>query len=143
MKPKKPGRPRIHRIPTGGDPNPTRICTQCERDLDVNEFPCYQLESGRTKRRNWCRQCINDAQRAKNYGLSVDDYQNLVSDQNGLCKICSKQDSLVVDHCHETNKIRGLLCSQCNVGLGMFGDSVSTMLLAIDYLKLSNHTKSD
>jgi len=59
--------------------------------------------------------------------------------QNGLCAICKKpcdtNDVLSVDHCHETGKIRGLLCNKCNIGIGMLGDSVAGVQAALDYLK--------
>lgn len=57
--------------------------------------------------------------------------------QGGRCAICENNleiDKLNVDHCHTTNKIRGLLCDQCNYGLGNFKDNVSTLTKAIKYL---------
>lgn len=59
----------------------------------------------------------------------------LTNIQNGLCAICKlPTESLVLDHCHDTGKIRGLLCGTCNTGLGMFRDSVETVRAATDYL---------
>lgn len=59
--------------------------------------------------------------------------------QNGLCAICGRSEDLVgtlhLDHCHTTNKLRGLLCRRCNIGLGFFDDDKAKMLAAIDYLK--------
>ena len=46
--------------------------------------------------------------------------------------------NFAVDHCHETNQIRGLLCSSCNIGLGQFQDSIKLLSKAIDYLIKSN-----
>lgn len=59
--------------------------------------------------------------------------------QNGSCKICNTHQSelksiLYVDHCHTTNKIRGLLCQHCNTLLGYAKDNVETLSLAIQYL---------
>jgi len=48
--------------------------------------------------------------------------------------ICGSQEKLVVDHNHNTNKVRGLLCNHCNRGLGHFRDNTETLLKAIDYL---------
>lgn len=64
-------------------------------------------------------------------------------DQAGMCGICRNflsKDSryVVVDHCHETNRIRGLLYIACNTGLGMFKDRISNLQLAIEYLQHSN-----
>lgn len=74
------------------------------------------------------------------FGLSYQDYLDLQQKQNYSCKICLQKDeenntSLVVDHCHETGKIRGLLCSNCNRGIGMLQDNVNVLQNAIDYLK--------
>ena len=55
----------------------------------------------------------------------------------GKCNICSKpEDTLCVDHCHKTGKIRGLLCFDCNTGLGKLGDDVQSIQRAIDYLNV-------
>lgn len=64
-------------------------------------------------------------------------------DQGGMCGICrqllSKESRyVVVDHCHETNRIRGLLCISCNTGLGMFKDKIWILKQAIDYLEHAN-----
>jgi hypothetical protein len=53
----------------------------------------------------------------------------------GPCEICKANGSLVVDHNHDTDEIRGLLCSGCNTGLGKLGDTVDSLILAINYLK--------
>jgi hypothetical protein len=69
---------------------------------------------------------------AAKYGLSMKDYEALVIKQNGLCAICQKPQSaaarngaklLHVDHCHATNKVRGLLCMPCNTALGHLDDA--------------------
>lgn len=62
--------------------------------------------------------------------------------QNNRCKLCdlefdfsSKKTAPHVDHCHETGKIRGLLCNDCNIALGKFNDSVEKLQRAIYYLR--------
>jgi len=73
----------------------------------------------------------------RRFGITGKQYRQMYSAQNGTCAICKKKDehfSLAVDHCHETGKIRGLLCSQCNRGLGLFRDSKESLKAAIDYL---------
>lgn len=74
------------------------------------------------------------------YGISQDQYDQMLFNQNYSCKICSAPSSsfkkrLHVDHCHVTNKVRGLLCSNCNRALGLFKDSINILNSAIDYLK--------
>jgi hypothetical protein len=71
-----------------------------------------------------------------NFGITLEQYKDMLSLQNGLCAICGKSpEKLVVDHSHETGKVRGLLCSNCNVGLGLFGDSQEILNSAADYLE--------
>lgn len=74
------------------------------------------------------------AKTLKKYGLTVDCFESLSKLQNNKCKICKLEKKLVVDHCHTTNKVRGLLCNQCNTALGLLKDSISNMYSAIDYL---------
>lgn len=72
---------------------------------------------------------------AKRYGLTVEEWTSLYQRQNGLCPICNEVlHDVVVDHCHTTGKVRGLLCRRCNAGLGNFDDCANTMLRAYQYL---------
>lgn len=81
----------------------------------------------------------------KKYGMSFDQYDEILKRQNGLCAICRKPNSKVdarskklqrfhVDHCHETKKIRGLLCSKCNQGIGYFDENILVLEACIKYL---------
>lgn len=80
----------------------------------------------------------------KTYGISWEEYILMHHLQNGVCKICggkgfkmqeTHQVLLVVDHCHESGKVRGLLCHNCNRGLGLFQDSIDYLLKAAEYLE--------
>lgn len=74
----------------------------------------------------------------KLFGISLAEYEKLLSEQDGKCAICRQPDktfSLAVDHCHGTNRIRGLLCHLCNRALGMFKDSPELLRKAIEYLE--------
>lgn len=73
----------------------------------------------------------------KRYGLSQDQFERLLLDQNGLCKICGQKDAdreLAIDHCHATGRIRGLLCQKCNTALGLFKDNIELLRKSIIYL---------
>ncbi len=74
----------------------------------------------------------------KYFGITLEEYDQMMADQDGTCAICNEpcfsKPSLAVDHCHDTNRIRGLLCHQCNVGLGAFKDSTHLLKEAIKYL---------
>lgn len=73
----------------------------------------------------------------RRYGLSLEEYESMLSSQGNSCAVCSGQsqyEMFDVDHCHETGKVRGLLCRKCNTALGLFRDSVDVLQRAIDYL---------
>jgi hypothetical protein len=73
------------------------------------------------------------------YGISKEEHTNLMIKFNGCCAICKSENKLVIDHCHATNQIRGLLCANCNAGIGMLGDNVEILEAAIKYLKDNNN----
>ncbi len=74
-----------------------------------------------------------------NYGMTPNDYNNLFSEQNGVCAICGKTNrdgrKLFIDHDHKTGSVRGLLCNKCNVSLGLMDDDIDRLLSAINYLQ--------
>lgn len=72
------------------------------------------------------------------YRLTVEDYEQMAADQGGVCAICRKaptKRALAVDHDHITGKVRGLLCSPCNMGLGSFRDEPVLLATAMQYLQ--------
>lgn len=79
----------------------------------------------------------------RRYGLTEEDFNAMLAAQNGACAICKSTDPqdrwgrFHVDHCHTTGKVRGLLCSHCNTGLGKFYDNTETLAEAIRYLNSS------
>jgi len=56
----------------------------------------------------------------RTYGITLDDFNRISNEQNNKCKICRKETKLFVDHCHNTNKVRGLICITCNTTLGHY-----------------------
>lgn len=77
------------------------------------------------------------------YNITEEQYIELLTLQDNKCKLCSnelkKKSELsyrvgVLDHCHSSGKLRGILCNDCNIGLGMFKDNIQTLKNAIDYL---------
>lgn len=113
-----------------------RKCKFCQEKLkpriyqsDPRYQTCDKCREHSTKRRELKRK----------YSLSLDEYEDLLIDQLGVCAICKKRNRdnsrlLAVDHCHKTGKIRQLLCTKCNIGLGMFNDDSNLLLEAIKYL---------
>ncbi len=78
--------------------------------------------------------------RLRAYGLTIESRNQILEDQNGRCAICldrlSQRDACV-DHDHETDSIRGILCCYCNWGLGHFKDDPKTMENAAEYIRKS------
>jgi len=92
---------------------------------------------------------IDTIKNLKKYGLSLEQYKEMSLKQNNTCAICNSPETatlkkngkikkLSVDHNHITNKIRGLLCINCNRGIGSFKDDVEKLKRAILYLEQSN-----
>jgi hypothetical protein len=81
----------------------------------------------------------------KHYGISPADYDRMLLQQGGVCAICKGLTTdgrrLFVDHNHESKRVRGLLCNQCNTALGMLRERVDLFLAAIAYLKKENEAK--
>lgn len=101
---------------------------------------CGMLHSRRTKRRlSWyCgKTCESAAKRVKHFDITPAQFIDLYEGQEGACGICGKRDELEyldIDHDHRTDKVRGLLCRNCNIGLGHFHDSPRKLAKAIQYL---------
>ena len=78
----------------------------------------------------------------KNYNITLKEKNIMLKKQNNKCKICyfkfdenEFKSIACIDHCHTANKIRGLLCRTCNMGLGLFKDNTENLTNAITYLK--------
>lgn len=79
------------------------------------------------------------------FGITLDDYNIMLKTQNDVCAICFNSEtdadkksgkirSLAVDHCHKTNKIRGLLCRKCNTAIGLLKDDINIINNCVNYL---------
>ena len=99
--------------------------------------------SKRYYQKNKKRHINNRLQR--DYNITLDGYNKMLAEQDGRCWICGSHEDkfkirLAVDHCHNTKKIRGLLCDNCNKGLGMLKDDPKLLKKAIKYLEKHNGT---
>lgn len=131
-------------------------CSKCKTPKPESEF--YRRADGERRRlRSDCKVCFNARTMAKyfrdktvhrrasrkfllkRYGISVAVYEAMLRHQHGLCALCcglrQGNESLAVDHDHNTGRVRGLLCRSCNAGLGQFGDKVPMLHRAIAYLE--------
>lgn len=81
----------------------------------------------------------------RKYGLSIAQLEAMIADQGGRCAICRSsfsarrwgggRDAAHVDHCHETGRVRGIICAVCNRGLGLLGDTEQSLQQALGYLR--------
>lgn len=102
------------------------ICLKCKNEKNKNDSVKYK-----------------EIKIFKKFGITKKEYDDMVLNQNNKCAICGKDkkdfngigNSFHVDHCHSTGKVRGLLCSNCNTGLGQFKDDIMSLENAIKYLK--------
>ena len=116
----------------------TRICSECSVEKDLSSFK-LKSSTGRC-----CFECRREKDRwrqlRKCYGVTKPIYEAMFISQGGVCKLCSMTpeengQALAVDHCHDTGKVRGLLCKKCNLMLGYSLDNIKTLANAIAYLQ--------
>jgi D-lyxose ketol-isomerase len=135
----------------------TKVCGHCKQEKDVTEFGSRKRSKDGLQ--GFCSFCSNERARRykkgdvgktyklKKYGLTLLDFRNLEKEQNNVCAICGNPETkiqygkvmpLSVDHNHNTNKVRGLLCNKCNRALGLLDiDNLNIELLvsSISYLR--------
>ena len=138
----------------------TRLCTMCKVTKPISEY-VRKRGSNPPSTCLQCRECRNGRWRQyyKNkfkgdsiyhrqrnlrvkYGITPISYDQLLEKQEGKCAICDTKDPkdrwnrFVIDHKHNTKNVRGLLCTKCNAGIGMFDEDTDKLESAIRYLKM-------
>lgn len=101
------------------------------------------LEKYQETARKWQRdnpEKLREYSYKKNYGIGVQEYEALLTSQDGKCACCGREANtcgrkLFVDHCHDTGRVRGIICNRCNYGIGALGDNIDGVQRAIEYLK--------
>lgn len=121
----------------------TQICKVCNTDKPLFDF---HFRKDNNKYRTNCKDCRNKAEAARRYNITVGEIDAMRDRQDNSCAICKTKaeniphasfttNPLVVDHNHETGKVRGLLCPTCNAGLGHFKDNLSMLVAAAEYIR--------
>ena len=118
-------------------------CTKCgnQKPANTEYFPPHNKKKNGLD--SWCRSCRSSYRSSINRGA----FRDSISDEDLIhlkettkeCVICGSIGHLVVDHCHKTNKVRGILCTNCNLALGHFKDDVSLLEYARIYLLSSQN----
>jgi hypothetical protein len=112
-------------------------CKDCDKNTTMDSRK-RRYEVSRIQQRH--------ATRKFKYGITELEFKELYETQKGLCACCNvsltdafevshAKNKLVIDHCHSTNKVRGLLCTMCNKGIGLLGDNAEGLYKAYTYLK--------
>ena len=128
----------------GGVSVEVKTCPKCGEFRPTWQYKprCKNCEICNSKRR---KRDDGDARRKaswvhglKKVGATPEMYERMFTEQNGLCAICVKPESngrrLAMDHDHATGRIRGLLCRNCNMALGLLKDDVDRFVTAVGYL---------
>lgn len=119
--------------------NPKGYCHPCEARYQRDHAA---TDAGKAQHREasgkWHTNNGREYQLNYRYDLSQDEYDRMSSEQNDRCAICGglpNGKNLHVDHCHDTLKIRGLLCAKCNLGIGYFDDDAERLMKAAEYCR--------
>jgi hypothetical protein len=101
-----------------------------------NNMDKFIISKNKWKERNPDRSRVNILRK---HGLSIEQYEEMLNKNNNSCWICStyfiKKSDAKIDHCHDTGKVRGILCNHCNASLGFAKDNIDNLHRMIKYLK--------
>ena len=146
----------------------TKTCSSCSEEKSLDLF--YNYTKSKDGKFRQCKDCQKDSVRRykkkmgkayyereryykwkATYGLSKEEYEEMLNEQDGKCAICESDVHLVdnngkrsaIDHCHNTGKVRGILCNNCNRGIGFLGDNSKVVKKALSYLLKFENKKED
>jgi hypothetical protein len=131
-------------------------CADCKELKPYSEFP--PSKKAKDGCHSYCKVCNNRRSQESRkrlhggsrhyhlkhrYGIGADDFDRMVLEQGRRCAICGRADPEHVDHDHETGAVRGILCFNCNGGLGQFKDDLDALLAATTYLATTSSEHRD
>ncbi|WP_449481293.1 endonuclease VII domain-containing protein [Streptomyces avidinii] len=118
-------------------PEGHKLCRTCGEVKPHSEW--YRRRSAPDGFVTRCKACRKPGDRAghlkRKYGITEAERDQMIADQGGLCCICLRAPAAQVDHCHETGKVRGVLCFNCNVGIGLLEEDPVRILRAAEYVE--------
>jgi len=108
-------------------------CIPCRRKYEVKQYHKHKHKKPYDYEKD------KDSKLKRAYGISFQEYKEMLAAQEGKCAICGTQDmgkrkAFAVDHCHTCNEVRGLLCSPCNTAIGLLREDLNTMKRAMEYV---------
>jgi hypothetical protein len=140
-------------------PSGMTYCTNCDSYKPFDDF--HKSKNGPVGRSFYCKSCsrardqkykpTRALRNKEKYGISGQEYLEMWNAQGGVCAICGNAEMkihrgtlafLSVDHNHQNGKVRGLLCSTCNAGLGAFRDDRELIAKALDYLHSNDEERT-
>lgn len=128
-----------------------KYCKSCDTTKPIDEF--YLRNKTSMVRHSTCKECDKkrvkenndpirkrELQLQRDYGITLNEYNQMLMKQNYCCRTCGttepggKHGKFMVDHCHSTGEVRGLLCKSCNIALGEVKDNRQTLMNMLEYL---------
>jgi hypothetical protein len=129
-----------------------KVCRLCGEEKPLDH---YYKSKARTRdgHRHECKMCVNftttkyyrenrenlvekrkDYHYRRNYGITLNDFLRMSEEVGNSCEVCGDA-PVVLDHCHTTGEVRGILCNKCNQALGLMRDNADLIVKLSDYLK--------
>jgi len=134
-----------------------KVCTKCGEEKSLSEYSHKRATGRKPGLQPRCKSCAKedtkqwtilnketqrDRYLQRTYGITENEYNAIILHQNNSCLLCNKEfssvwgpDAPVVDHCHKHGHVRGILCNECNRGLGYFKDNPIALRKAAKYIE--------
>ena len=143
---------RFYKTQQGADRSRNKNCNSCANSIsgggsgikynDQGKRLCSKCKTNAVGWNSYCDPCNithrkayhDEVLRFSKYGITKEIYLEQLEKQGYSCYACDSTDKLCIDHCHDTNEFRGILCHKCNVALGLLEDNTKTLTKLINYL---------